>query len=557
MVAQTLFRQNRLDDSRAAAELVFRTDPENALAHDIIGSVYIAQGDFDRGMSEINEAVSLAPNLVDAQLKKGMFYLAQGSIEQAETSLEEVVRIAPELLNSRLLLASSYLRRQDFIKAIDVLKEGLKEGLKGRQEDAVLHNYLASAYLGQGQTESAFAELEKAKKSKPDYLSPYINLANHYLARGELQRAAGEYQAFLQVSPDNLRALLSLGAIQELEKDKQGAGNTLERAAETGASEGYVALAKFWSRQGQVQKALDVLQKGLGQHSKHPDLLELQARMLLRQEQYVKALGVLRVLSEVQPVKGLPLLVATLVQQGQSEEAEKVAKQQVERAAADPQGYLLLASVYKQRQDYARGLAVLKQGLTNVKNEAALHMARATIYQAWEKTDQALEVYEELRKQYPAFLPATFSLAALHDRQGDKRQALSLYRACLEQDADYLPALNNLAYLYADNYGDLEEALKMAGLALRRRPTDAGIVDTFGYVLVRQQRFAEALPYLQEAVQMLPNEPLVKLHLGQAYFGLGQFAEAQGVLQEAQAGSLGEAQALQVEKLLQQITTKG
>jgi putative PEP-CTERM system TPR-repeat lipoprotein len=553
MVAQTLFRQNRFDDSRAAAELVLVAEPNNALARDILGSVFLAQGDFDRGMSEMDRAIDLAPNLADAQLKKGMFHLAQGRLEEAETPLEEAVRLAPELINSRLLLAVSHLRRQNFPKAITTLQEGLK----GQAEDAVLHNYLAAAYLGQGQTEAALAELEKAKLRKPDYLAPYVNLANYYLTQGQPQRAADEYRALLKEAPNNLRALLSLASLQELQKDLPGAEQSLARAAATGVVEGYLASTMYYSRQGQFEKALEVVHSGLEQHPKQPALLELEGKLWLRQGQAAKALAAFQSLAEAQPGQGLPLLVATLVRSGQMEEAEKVSRQRIERAAADPQGYLLLADIYKQRQDYAKGLAVLEQGLTKVKNGAALQMARAAIYQAWEKVDKALEIYGQLRKEQPAFLPATFSLAALHDHQGDKRQALSLYRVCLEQDADYLPALNNLAYLYADNYRDLDEALTMAGRALRIRPTDAGIMDTLGYVLVRKDRFAEALTYLQKAAQMLPKEPLVKLHLAQAQLGLGQWEEARSLLQELQAAGLNEEQSGQVAKLLQKINNQG
>ena len=553
MVAQTLYRQQRFDDARAAAERVLVAEPNNALARDILGSVFIAQGDYDRGMDEIDRAIDLAPNLVDAQLKKGMFHLAQGRLEEAETPLEEVVRLAPELLNSRLLLAVSHLRRQNFPKAIATLQDGLA----GNAQDAVLHNYLAAAFFGQGQPEAALVELEKAKQRKPDYLAPYVNLANYYLTQGQPERASDEYRAFLKEAPDNLRALLSLASLQELQKDWPGAEQSLAKAAATGAVEGYLASAMYYSRRGTFEKALEVLHSGQEKHPKQPALLELEGRLWLKQGQPDKALDAYQRLTEVAPNQGLPLLVATLLHTGQADEAEKLARQQIQRAGGEPQGYLLLADIYKQRQAYAKGLEILEQGLARVKNGAVLDMARAALYQAWDKPERALGVYGDLRKQYPAFLPATFGLAALHDSLGDKGQALSLYRACLEQDADYLPALNNLAYLYADNYGDLDEALTLAGRALRRRPTDAGIMDTLGYVLVRQKRFSEALPYLQKAALMLPKEPLVKLHLAQAQLGLGQQNEARDLLQEVQVGSLNEAQALKVKKLLQQLDNQG
>lgn len=549
MVAQTLFRQQRLDDSRMAAEILLAAEPDNALARDILGSVFLAQGDFDRGMSEIDRAIELAPDLVEAQLKKGMVHLSQGDLDQADIPLEEAVRLAPDLLNSRLLLAASHLQRQNFSKAVSVLEEGLT----GQIGDAVLYNYLAAAYSGQGKTKEALAQLEKAKQRKADYLTPYINLANHYLSQGMPKRAAAEYQAFLKVEPDNVRALVSLATLQELQGDLPGAEQSLMRAADTGSVDGFVAAALFLGRQGKLEKALEVSQNGLKAHPDTPSLLELEGKVLLRQGQKAGAIRSFQRFAEVQPLQGLPMLIATLVQTNQPDEAEKVARQQMDKSPTDPQGYLLLADIYKHRRLYAKGLEVLDQGLIKIPHNPLLQMARASLFLAQDNTDQALTIYNEIRRRQPDYLPATFSLATLYDRLGDKKQALALYRQCLAQDANYLPALNNLAYLYADNYGDLDEALKMARLALRQRPADAGIMDTLGYVLVRQKRFAEALPFLQKAAQMLPDEPLVQLHLGEAYFGLGKRAEAKAALDKALAGPIDQTHKLRVRNLLNEL----
>jgi len=548
MVAQTLFRQSRFDDSRAAAELVLAADPDNALAHDILGSVYLAQGDYDRGMAELDRAIAKAPGLVDAQLKKGVVNLALGKPDLAETPLAEAVRIAPELLNSRLLLAVSYLRRQNFGQAVATLKEGLQ----GRPEDAILHNHLAAAYLGQGRTDAALAELEKAKQRKPEYMAPYENLANYYLRKGQPARAMAEYQALLKVAPDNQRALLSLASLQELQGDKAGAENSLIRSVAGGGKESYLASALFYRRNDQPKKVLATLQKGLEIHPGQPALLELQGQFLLGQGQVAEALSAYRSLAEALPDRGFPLLVATLVGQGKRQEADGIARRQISLNETEPRGYLLLAAISRLQQEYSQGVEVLEGGLKKVSNELPLQMARADLFQAWGKPERALEILGVLHERHPANVPVIFNLASLHDRQGNKRQALALYRACLESDDGYLPALNNLAYLYADNYRDLEEALELAVRAFHQRPADPGIMDTLGFVMVRQGRFADALPFLEKSAGLLPDEPAVQLHLAQAYHGLGKHGQAEKALHQVIATG-NPALTRPAEALLQQI----
>ena len=553
MVAQTLLRQQRYEDSRMAAELLLVAEPDNAQARDVLGSIYLAQGDFDRGMSEIDRAVALNPNLVEAQLKRGLFHLHQGDLDQAELSLSEAVRQAPDLLNSRLLLAASHLRRQNFAGAIATLEEGLT----GQVGDALLYNYMAAAHLGQGNTEAALAALEKAKQRKPDYLSPYVNLANHYLTRGEPERAAAEYKAYLKLEPDNLRALISLATLQELQGDKAAAEKILRRAAETGDAEGSVATTLFLGRHNRLDEALKVVRAGLARHPRNPALLELEGKVLFRQQQIGPALESFRRLAEVRPVEGLPILIAGLMQTGQPEEAEKVARAHIRNHPDNSQGYVLMAEIHKQRGQHDQGHQVLRQGQTRMPADPVLSMARASLYLAEDRTDEAKAIYVALRRSHPEYLPAVFSLAALYDRLGDKRQALTLYRQSLELDGDYMPALNNLAYLLAENYGDLEEALRMARQALRKSPSDARIMDTVGYVLVRQQRYDEALPFLKQASQMLPEEPLVLMHLGKAYLGLGQQAEARSALDKALIHSGEPGQAERVRSLLRQLDGPG
>ncbi len=245
------------------------------------------------------------------------------------------------------------------------------------------------------------------------------------------------------------------------------------------------------------------------------------------------------------------------MQTGQPEEAEKVAQAHIRSHPDNPQGYVLMAEIHKQRGRYDQGHEILQQGQARMPADPVLSMARASLYLAEDRTGEARAIYTALRRSHPDYLPAIFSLAALYDRLGDKRQALTLYRHSLELDGDYLPALNNLAYLLADNYGDLEEALRLARQALRKSPSDARVMDTVGYVLVRQQRFDEALPFLRQASQMLPEEPLVLIHLGKAYLGLGQRAEARTTLDKALIHSREPHQTERIRSLLRQLDGKG
>ena len=177
MVAQTLFKQGRNEDCIREAQLVLKRDSANANAYNILASAYMVQGNYDLAMEYIDKAVQINPELAQAHLKKGLFNMALGNKKQGELDLANAVDAAPETLNMRLLLASYYLRQHNYPMA----SETILEGLTITPDSAVLYNLLAAVKFGQNKPDEAIEALNEAKRHKPDYFTPYFNLANYYV----------------------------------------------------------------------------------------------------------------------------------------------------------------------------------------------------------------------------------------------------------------------------------------------------------------------------------------------------------------------------------------
>jgi tetratricopeptide (TPR) repeat protein len=102
----------------------------------------------------------------------------------------------------------------------------------------------------------------------------------------------------------------------------------------------------------------------------------------------------------------------------------------------------------------------------------------------------------------------------------------------LKVAANFAPALNNLAYLLAEN-GSSEEALELAMRAYRNEPGNPGIADTLGYVLLKNGRAEEARQLLEKAAAGLPDNPTVCYHLALSYQEVGKSEEAVEWLKKA------------------------
>ncbi len=97
----------------------------------------------------------------------------------------------------------------------------------------------------------------------------------------------------------------------------------------------------------------------------------------------------------------------------------------------------------------------------------------------------------------------------------------------LELSPDQPFVLNFLGYAMAERGEDLPEAREMIEKALHARPNDGAIVDSLGWVSLRQGQVKEALRLLEKAAELEPEDPSITGHLGDAYWDAGRHLEAE------------------------------
>jgi predicted Zn-dependent protease len=88
--------------------------------------------------------------------------------------------------------------------------------------------------------------------------------------------------------------------------------------------------------------------------------------------------------------------------------------------------------------------------------------------------------------------------------------------------------------------------------ALVRSSGDPSVIDTLGYVLIRNNRSEEALKVLERALSMAPDHPAIQYHHALALSELGRTTEAVAGLEKALAGGNFDERA-DAEKLLRKL----
>ena len=160
--------------------------------------------------------------------------------------------------------------------------------------------------------------------------------------------------------------------------------------------------------------------------------------------------------------------------------------------------YLLEAELKQKNEDDAGELEVLARGLSAYPDDINLLYARGL---AWERRDQIDRAEADLRK-------------------------------ILVTDPENVGALNALGYTLADRTTRYQEALELIDRARTAEPDQAAIIDSYGWVLYRLGRNAEALVELRRAFT-LQKDAEIAAHIAEVLWVSGNKEEARKYFEES------------------------
>jgi Flp pilus assembly protein TadD len=100
------------------------------------------------------------------------------------------------------------------------------------------------------------------------------------------------------------------------------------------------------------------------------------------------------------------------------------------------------------------------------------------------------------------------------------------FRHALALAPDQPFVLNYLGYSWADMGENLAQARQMIEKVAQQRPNDSAIIDSLGWVMLRQGQTDDAVSTLERAVELEPEDASINGHLGDAYLAAGRRLEA-------------------------------
>lgn len=192
-----------------------------------------------------------------------------------------------------------------------------------------------------------------------------------------------------------------------------------------------------------------------------------------------------------------------------------------------------VARIKTEQSGLEAGLAHLDE-LARTQPQVApeVYSAKAALL-SWRGEDKrAGQVYDEGLEKFPDALELRMNRVFFYERKGKVDQAVRELRQMLEDRPGDAQLLNALGYTLADNGRNIGEARSLIEAALQQMPDNAAMLDSMGWVLFRERRYAESLGYLERAAK-LASDPEIQLHIGEVQWAMGEQSTARATWQAA------------------------
>jgi tetratricopeptide (TPR) repeat protein len=169
----------------------------------------------------------------------------------------------------------------------------------------------------------------------------------------------------------------------------------------------------------------------------------------------------------------------------------------------------------------------------DIKPDAWKLLTRANHLGRIGDTSRSKEVLERAALVDDRLINAHLALAAMAQSRSDWDEAVARYRRVLAHAPDHVTAMNDLAYVLAENKQSPEEALPLATRAYGLSKGQPVIGDTLAWTQHLLGRDAEAAPLIRQAARQVPRHPDIQFHAAVILAAVGDTAAAKTALDAA------------------------
>lgn len=513
-LADALFRLGQDRQAAALYEQVVRGKPDDERARLRMVEALVRAGDVDRAQQELDEHVKLYGSSVTTQLLQGAMLIPR---------------------------ATSALMSGDMNKARSLQEQALEafnRAIEQQPRNAVAFYQRAMLLRTDPQRDAqVISDLRQALSLDADMAQARRLLAQIHISRNELGDAERELRSLIERAPDGAEHYAALADLLLSSQRYAPLRRLLDDAATRFPTDPTWPQwkARLAAAQGRVDEQLTLLRQAFDL-SPHPALLADVANAMLSADRPRDAMNLLN--AQEPMVARQPVLLAirarAMAKLDRSSEAADALRQAVQMS----QDLTQLEAVTDQMV-LALGLQPSLELLTPLSTgprapAVELMIGRMEILLG--RHDAAVARLEQAQQRIPPDSPlqllALRMTATAQLNAGRHQAAADVLRKIIDRVPNDVEALNNLAFILADNLNRGSEALAFAERAAAMAPRNAQVLDTLGWTQYKAGRPTQALETLRRSARLQAGI-YPEMHMGIILAELGQAAVARNHLESA------------------------
>lgn len=490
-------------------------NPYAAEAYYGLTPLYAEMGMDTLALENMEKAVSLRPDNVTYQERLAQTYLGTKQWDKAINTYERIMSYSPTRTDVLGILIQLYGQNKDYDNIIRCLDR--VENIEGASEQTALSKM--HIYSLKGEKDKELQVLEDLVKKHPNDMNYRVMKGNWLIQNGMHEEAFEEYQFALRQDPKHVAARLSLLDYYRT-LDKDSLANALQEdileSPEIPTNDKVMLVRKVVAENEQngadSTQVLDLFHRVLSKPQHSADMTAMYAAYLQMKNfpqdsintVYYQALKI-----EPDNASVRLALIQSLWKEQNFDEIIRLSKEATQYNPDEMAFYYFLGVCYFQKGNNDASLDALRRGVSQINSKS--------------------------NKEFVSDFYAIMG-DILHEK-GKSTEAYAAYDSCLQWKPDNISCLNNYAYFLSEEDKDLDKAERMSKKTIDEEPENPTYLDTYAWILFKQQRYEEAQKYIDKVLELSPSPDATLLeHAGDIYSKTGNTKEAVAFWKKALEG---------------------